>query len=198
MHAAGHQIIARALGRGARHERRLDLEKALLGKIMADGQRNLVAQLEVVLHLGRGAGRDSDTSAALFIGDARRPPGENGGGFDSFSSSSSCATTSISPVGMLRIDRRLRSRRRTLPLTATTYSDRSRSALAWPSPECSLSSTTCVMPVRSRTSRKMRLPWSRRRLTQPINTTCCPACPRAALRTCACDEVRLKNQAAKK
>src|SRR5258708_39456379 len=31
------------------------------------------------------------------------------------------------------------------------------------------------MPERSRTSRKMRLPWSRRRLTQPMRTTCWPA-----------------------
>ncbi len=32
-----------------------------------------------------------------------------------------------------------------------------------------------AMPVRSRRSRKMRLPWSRRRFTQPISTTSCPA-----------------------
>src|SRR5258708_4119022 len=30
------------------------------------------------------------------------------------------------------------------------------------------------MPERSRTSRKMRLPWSRRRLTQPMSATCWP------------------------
>jgi hypothetical protein len=39
----------------------------------------------------------------------------------------------------------------------------------------SLSSTIWAMPERSRRSRKMRLPWSRRRLTQPIRTTCWPA-----------------------
>src|SRR3954447_23923456 len=37
------------------------------------------------------------------------------------------------------------------------------------------------MPVRSRRSRKMRLPWSRRRLTQPIRTTSLPA---SAARSC--------------
>ena len=52
MHAAGNQKIARALGRGFGQDRRFDLEKALLAQAFADGQRNLVAQAEVVLHLG--------------------------------------------------------------------------------------------------------------------------------------------------
>ena len=41
-------------------------------------------------------------------------------------------------------------------------------------PERLLSKTIWVMPVRSRRSRKMRLPWSRRRLTQPMRVTSLP------------------------
>ena len=66
-------------------------------------------------------------------------------------------------------------RRRTLPLTATTYSERAASAFWCAGAEISLSRTIWVMPVRSRRSRKMRLPWSRRRLTQPIRTTSWPS-----------------------
>ena len=40
-----------------------------------------------------------------------------------------------------------------------------------------LSRTTWVMPERSRRSRKMRSPWSRRRLTQPMSTAFFPASP---------------------
>ena len=51
MHAARHQKIARALRRRLGQNRRLDLEKSLLAQALANRQRNLVPQLEVVLHL---------------------------------------------------------------------------------------------------------------------------------------------------
>jgi len=50
LHPAGHQVVARAFGRGARHERSFDLEKSLRRKIVANGQRNLVPQLDILLH----------------------------------------------------------------------------------------------------------------------------------------------------
>ena len=52
MHAAGHEKIARALGRGFGEDGRFDLQKALLAEVVADGQRDVVAQAEVALHLG--------------------------------------------------------------------------------------------------------------------------------------------------
>ena len=52
MHAAGNQKIARALGRGLGQDGRFDLEKALLAEALANGERDVVAQAEVALHLG--------------------------------------------------------------------------------------------------------------------------------------------------
>ena len=51
MHAAGHQVITRPLRRGAGHKRSLDFKEALAGEILPDGQRNLMAQFDVELHL---------------------------------------------------------------------------------------------------------------------------------------------------
>src|ERR1700733_11939792 len=93
--------------------------------------------------------------------------GEKGGVFASLRRRREWATSSTSPVGMLGLARPSPRLRRT-PVTAMTYSGRAASALAWASGETSLSRTTWVMPVRSRRPRKMRLPWSRRRLTQPM------------------------------
>ncbi|AFN33069.1 hypothetical protein A225_3683 [Klebsiella michiganensis E718] len=49
------------------------------------------------------------------------------------------------------------------------------------------SKNTCTMPSRSRISIKIRLPRSRRRLTQPHRVTCCPtwdrrSCPQYSVR----------------
>ncbi len=51
INAARHQIVARALRRGARHKGRLDLEEALIRKILPDGQRHFVPQFDIGLHL---------------------------------------------------------------------------------------------------------------------------------------------------
>ena len=51
MYAAGDEVIARALRRGARHERRLDLQEALAGELRADGLRDPVPRHEIGLHL---------------------------------------------------------------------------------------------------------------------------------------------------
>ncbi len=68
MHAAGHQIIARALGRGARHERRLDFVEALRVQVFADGDRHLVPQLDVVLHLRPAQIEVAILQAHFFVG----------------------------------------------------------------------------------------------------------------------------------
>ena len=69
-------------------------------------------------------------------------------------------------------------------------------AFEWPSGVSSLSSTTWAMPLRSRTSRKIRLPWSRRRFTQPIRTTLFAGVGGAQVRrTCGCVPDCLKSRA---
>ena len=51
LHAAGHQVIARAFGRGARHEGRFDFEKALRIEELAHREGDLRAQNDVALHV---------------------------------------------------------------------------------------------------------------------------------------------------
>jgi len=51
MDTAGDEVVARALGGGARHDRRLDLVEALGGEVVANGQRDAVAHLDVGVHL---------------------------------------------------------------------------------------------------------------------------------------------------
>src|SRR6185437_14702029 len=68
-----------------------------------------------------------------------------------------------------------RCRRNTRPSTATTYSGRTSSAFACASEYWSRLHTTWQIPARSRRSRKISCPKSRRRCTQPINTTLRPA-----------------------
>ena len=67
-----------------------------------------------------------------------------------------------------------RSRAATSPSTVTTNSLRTRLATAWAS-GCSVrSTTTWVIPWRSRRSRKISWPWSRRRWTQPDSRAVVP------------------------
>ena len=66
--AAGHQVVARAFGRGARHERRLDFVEALRVQVVANGDGNLVAQLDVALHLGPAQVDVAILQAHLFVG----------------------------------------------------------------------------------------------------------------------------------
>ena len=81
MDAAGNEIIARAFGRGTRHEWRLDFKKSLAGEILASGEGDFVAHLEVVLHLGTAQVEIAILEADFFVGDCvvgwreRRNPG---------------------------------------------------------------------------------------------------------------------------
>ena len=52
MDAAGNEKIARALGRGLVEDGRFDFEEALRAEALADGASDVVAQVEVALHLG--------------------------------------------------------------------------------------------------------------------------------------------------
>src|SRR5438270_7785193 len=101
--------------------------------------------------------------------------GENGGSLDSLSSLSSSTVTSTSPVAIFLLIVSA-SRRRTFPIAAITYSERRALAFSCTAGLALLSKTSCVIPLRSRTSIKITLPRSRRRLTQPSKTTCDPVC----------------------
>ena len=50
--AGGHQVVARALGRGVGQDRRFHLDKAALVECGAHGLGNRVAQVQRVVHLG--------------------------------------------------------------------------------------------------------------------------------------------------
>jgi hypothetical protein len=98
----------------------------------------------------------------------------NGGVFDSERIVTSAARSSMSPVASLGFS--VPSRRRaTKPATVSVNSGRTRLATAWAS-GCSVRSiTTWVIPCRSRMSRKIRCPRSRRRWTQPASRASAPA-----------------------
>src|SRR5580765_8310263 len=102
MNAAGHQVVARALGRRPRENRRLDLEKIVAVEIRTRGDRHLVAQHEILLQR-----RAAQIEVAIPQAGLLRHGGVlligNGGVFASFRISSSSTTTSISPVGILAL-----------------------------------------------------------------------------------------------
>ncbi len=103
------------------------------------------------------------------------PEISNGVVLAAFSTLISCASTSIAPVGMFGLTASGR-RLRTVPLTCTTYSLRIPAASACASGVWLASTTTCVVPHRSRRSMKIRPPCSRRRLTHPASVTSWPTC----------------------
>ena len=69
VNAAGDEVVARAFGRGARQERRLDFVEALRVEVVADGDRDVVAELDVVLHLRPAQVEVAVLEAHLFVGD---------------------------------------------------------------------------------------------------------------------------------
>ena len=69
VHAAGHEVVARSLGRRARHERRLDLEEALADEVVANRHGDAAAQREVGLHLFAAQVEVAILEAHLFVGD---------------------------------------------------------------------------------------------------------------------------------
>ena len=71
IHAAGHQVIARAFGRGARHERRLDFVEALRVQIVANGDGDLVAQFDVALQIRPAQVDVAILEAYFFVGQYR-------------------------------------------------------------------------------------------------------------------------------
>ena len=52
VYAAGHEVVARALGGGAGEHRRFDVDKALLVEIAAHAHGDLIAQAQIALHHG--------------------------------------------------------------------------------------------------------------------------------------------------
>ena len=149
VHAARHQIVARAFRRRFGEHRRLDFEEPFASKYF---RISIVARCRsVMLYCMRGRRRSryryfsrvsSETVPSSAIG--------NGGVFASFSSRTSRSAISISPVLSFGFTDS-GERRSTRPMTATTYSGRSRCTASM---SAGLSrATTCVIPCRSRMSR---------------------------------------------
>ena len=171
MHAARHEVVARAFRRRLGQDRRLDFPEALLVEILADGERDPVTQADIAPAAAAGADRDSDTAAAR----PRRPECLRRSETAAFSLRSAAGTRARA----LR-PRRWRAsgltvsadRRSTSPRTPMTYSGRNRFACA--SSFSSSRTTICETPSRSRISMKSTPPRSRTRCTQPRSVASVP------------------------
>lgn len=100
----------------------------------------------------------------------------NGNTSARFNTSSDRTNTSTSPVAIFGLAVPS-GRRRTTPVTRTTLSGRNDDACSNNSAGTSDGSNTVwVRPSRSRMSRKITPPRSRRECTHPTNVTVCPTC----------------------
>ena len=157
MHAARHEIVARALGRGLREDRRLDLEEAPLAEIPPRHLHQPVAQHDVVPAAPGVAGRESG-------GEVEAPRRR-----DSRCARARRESPAASPARRLSAPSREPRRRR------------------WRAPDCaSLQDARRLRPRRARPSRVRALPRRRRRRPGSISDRTRPArCPpsRAGRRT---------------
>jgi hypothetical protein len=178
VHAARHEVVARALGRGLRQDRRLELEEALAAQERARGLEQPVAQHEVALQLGAPQVEVAVAEAQLLgrqlvVGAAR--DGDRGGAAGP-TTRSPVTRTSTSPVSMsaLRISP---GRSATSPSASTTLSIPTAAAAAITAAGVQRGSNeSWTIPSRSRRSMKTRAPRSRLRCTHPPSVTRAPAC----------------------
>ena len=130
VHAARHQVVARALRRRLRQDRRLDLPEALRVEVLAESPSSRGDAGRGCAAAAGGADRDSDSAG----GRPRRPACRRQSGTAASSprsaAGSRCASTSTSPVVELRVDGVGAAPLAPCPITATTNSDRSRLATA--------------------------------------------------------------------
>ena len=69
LHAAGDEVIARAFGRGASHERSFDFEETLVRKIISNGLCDFVTGLDIELHHVTAQIDVAIFQARLFVGE---------------------------------------------------------------------------------------------------------------------------------
>jgi hypothetical protein len=119
-----------------------------------------------------GRRRSSTRCVSRVVSDRFSSSSWNGGVTLGFSTSSSCASTSILPLVRLAFSVPA-GRGRTLPTALRQNSPRTSSAILNISGR-SGSQTICTSPSRSRRSMKITPPWSRRRWAQPISVTVWP------------------------
>ena len=169
LQARGHEEVARALGRRAREDRRLELEEVELVERRAHRLRDRVAQHQRVAHALAAQVQPAVPQAQRLVDRALLVDRE-GRRLAVGQHVHAPTCSSISPVGSAGLTCPA-SRRTTRPATLTTCSERSRSAAAKASPLVSGWKTSCSSPERSRRSMKIRPPWSRRRCTQPATRT---------------------------
>ena len=175
LQARGHEEVPRALRRRAREVGRLDLEETVLVEEGARGLDGLVPQPHVGQH-GRAAQVEIAVLETQRLVDRQRPPRSRSRRAASWRGSGSrpaATRTSTSPLGRFGLTVS-GERATTSPRAASTYSGRTCSASACASATRDGSKTSCTTPLRSRRSMKMRLPWSRRRATQPARRTSRP------------------------
>ena len=67
--AAGNEVVARALGGGARHEGGFDLEEAIGDEVVADGHGDFTAERKILLHFCPAQIEVAILQADLFVGD---------------------------------------------------------------------------------------------------------------------------------
>jgi len=182
MHATGHEIVAGAFGCGA-SEHGVSTSMKPISSITLRISRRSCGAARCCDGAWRGGGRCSDSGGAFLQRRWISSSTGNGGVLALLRMCRLVATSSISPVASSGLDF---WRLITWPSTATTNSPRACSALAWAAGCVSLLKTTWTMPVRSRMSRKRRLPRSRRRWTQPLRWRCCRRRRRGERRSSGC------------
>ena len=161
--ARGHEEVARALGRRAGQHRRLDLEEPPLVEGLPDPERDLVAQDQVLLHR-RPAQVEVAVLEAQLLGrvgavlDRRRAASPSAPGTRGARRRPRPLPSAVAGCAGPRPAGRPRPRSRRRPRCRASAAASTASA-----GQRARSKTTCTMPLRSRTVRKMSSPRSRRR-----------------------------------
>ena len=159
--------VAGAFRRALDQRRRLDLDEAMRVVDLADRLDHPAAQQESPLHRlapdVEVAVLEADALVDLGVGfvDVERRGLRLGQDLDGVRAELDLAR------GELRVLRAGQPQRDLAARRSRRTRERIREATAWASGESVASTTTWVIPCRSRRSRKMSWPWSRRRWTQP-------------------------------
>ena len=173
MNAAGHQVIARALGGRAREERRFNLNE--LVRVMCS--RTAIAarwRRRIFFCMRRAAQIEIAIAQPGFLGGAAVIVNGKRGSLRLIQKQAALlARTSIRPVGICGLTVSA-SAKHHFAFNADDEFGPHLLAFRVRLQASSRLHTICVKPVWSRRSRKMRLPRSRRRATQPARNTACP------------------------
>ena len=182
VHAARHEIVARALGRRLGEDRRLDLEEAEVGR---GAPRAAAAAGGAGSGCACSSGRRRSSTRCLSRSSsaASSSPSFRATGMAGVSAGPTTRArvtcTSTSREASVGVARRLGPQRHRRPRPARPSRRRAAAARAITSGGVHRGSKeSCTRPARSRRSRKTSPPRSRRRCTQPPRRTLRPTCSR--------------------